>query len=483
MNLMDLDINFVAIAPALILAITALLVLAVDSFSKPDAPTPFGYLSIFGIAVAGITAMLLSGRALTGFSGMISHDALAAFGEVIICAAAIITLLSAERDLARHHMKKGEYYILMLASLSGMAFMMSATDLVMLFLGLELMSIPVYALAGFNRSSVRSGESSLKYFILGAFGSAVLLYGSALIYGAVGSTQYSAIAEAVAGGALSNNLYMMLGTALLLAAMAFKVSAVPFHMWTPDVYEGAPTSITGFMGAAVKATAFIALARILISVFGTASDLLYPVLWVLAAASMLVGNVLALVQTNIKRMLAYSSVAHAGYLLIALAAGSGEALSSMLFYLFVYALANLGAFAVIIAISEREDAEDIESWAGLATRRPGMAAAMGLFMISLAGIPPTAGFLGKFYLFKEAIDRGLVNLVIIGVVASVIGVFYYLKVVVYMYMKEGPAVAHNRAHSIPVTIGLGLVSLAVVLFGVLPDRLLEIARNSVVGLF
>ena len=484
MNIAELHVNFAAVAPSVILSLTAILVMLVDAFS-PTARSKdsLAYLGIAGATAALFTAMLLSRSAQTGFSGMINHDAFAAFGEVVACAAVIVTLFTAQRDMRNEGLEKGEYYVLVLAAAAGMALMMSASDLVMLFLGLELMSIPVYALVGFNRYSLRSGEGSFKYFVLGSFATGFLLYGAALIYGAVGSTAYADIAAKAAGGVLKSNVYFAAGTILLLAALAFKVSAVPFHMWTPDVYQGAPMSITGFMSAGVKAAAFVSLARLLFAVFGSAGDVFFGLLWALAAVTMVAGNLLALVQSNIKRMLAYSSVGHAGYLLVALAAGSPGGTSAMLFYLLVYALANLGAFAVATALSGEQEADEIESWAGVGYARPWLGAAMAVFMLSLASIPPTAGFFGKFYMFKEAIDRGLVNLAIVGMLGSAIGVYYYLRVIVYMYMKEAPGGARIAPVEGALGFGLTLTSLGVVFFGVWPGRLLEIAERSVVGLF
>lgn len=484
MNLGDLQLNFAAIAPATILSVVALVVLLVDAFSdKARSTAPLAYLGIIGAALAAGVAMVLSRAPQSGFSGMVNHDAFAAFAEVIVCLAAAVTMLSAERDMQNEGLKKGEYYVLVLLATAGMAFMVSASDLVMLFLGLELMSIPVYALVGFNRFNARSGEGSFKYFVLGAFATGFLLYGAALIYGSTGSTSYAAIAAKASEGALKTDLYFAAGAVFVLAAMAFKISAVPFHMWTPDVYQGAPVSITGYMSAGVKAAAFVALARILFSMFGSVNAMFYDIVWALAAITMIAGNLLALVQTNIKRMLAYSSVGHAGYLLVAIAAASSGATSAMLFYLLVYALANLGAFAVVTALSGHEEAEELDSWAGVGHRRPLLGAAMTIFMLSLAGIPPTAGFFGKFFMFKEAIDRGLVNLAIVGMAASAIGVYYYLRVIVYMYMKEAPAGSRTPAPDIALNVGLVVTSIGVVVLGVVPGKLLEIAQRSVEGLF
>jgi NADH-quinone oxidoreductase subunit N len=484
MNIADLQLNFAAIAPATILAVTAILVMLVDAFStRAKSTAPLAYLGIIGAAAAGLTAMVLSRATQSGFSNMVSHDAFAAFGEVIVCVAAIVTMLTAQRDMKNEGLPKGEYYVLLLAATSGMAFMMSASDLVVLFLGLELMSIPVYALVGFNRYNARSAEGAFKYFVLGAFATGFLLYGASMLYGATGSTNYAEIAARAADGALRNDVYFIAGSVLLLAAMAFKISAVPFHMWTPDVYQGAPVSITGYMSAGVKAAAFVALARILFTLFGSIPDLFFNLLWILSAVTMIVGNVLAVVQSNIKRMLAYSSIGHAGYLLLALTAGSPGATSAMLFYLLVYALANLGAFAVATALSGKDEASDIESYAGVATRHPFLAAAMALFMFSLAGIPPTGGFFGKFFMFKEAIERGLVNLAIVGMIASAIGVYYYLRVIVYLYMKPSTSGVETTSTDGALHFGLALTSLGIVVLGVMPNRLMEIAIRSVEGLF
>jgi NADH-quinone oxidoreductase subunit N len=476
MDVVDLQINFSSIAPGVILAATALVVMLVDAFNKEDAPTaPLAYLGLIGTGVAAAITMVLSRHAHEGFSGMVNLDPFAAFGTVLICFVTGLTLLSSDRDLLNHRMRSGEYYTLILLSASGMAFMMSASDLVLLFLGLELMSIPVYVMAGYNRRSMRSAESAFKYLVLGAFSTAVLLYGASLIYGAVGSTNYAAVVEATAGGALSENVYLLIGTVLVLAAFAFKISAVPFHMWVPDVYQGSPTSIMAFMSAAVKATAFVALARFVITIVGSAGDVVLPVVWALAVASMLVGNVLA-----------YSAVSHAGYLLIAVAVGTSAAMSSMLFYLAVYGLATLGALAAVIALSggEKGEAEELESWAGIGYRKPLLGAGMTLFMLSLAGIPPTAGFIGKFYLFKEAVAAGMVELAIFGVIGSIIGVYYYIRVIVYMYMHESAAGERGMTLSdVPLNIALIVVTAGTVLFGLLPRRLLEIVQNSVVGLF
>lgn len=483
MNIAELNINFASITPALILIVTALIVMLVDAFSKEGRTTPLSFLSLLGVILAALSAIMLSRTTHEGFSGMITHDGLAAFGTFAVCIGAAITLLVSNRDLSNHQMRQGEYFTLMLLATSGMAFLMSASDLVMFFLGLELMSIPIYALAGFNRRSLRSGESAMKYFVLGAFATGLLLYGTALIYGAVGSTNYADIAATVSEIGLTGNLYLTIGTALILVALGFKVGAVPFHMWVPDVYQGAPTSITGFMGAAVKAAGFVALARLVFVVFVDAAEVLTPLLWALAAVTMIVGNILALVQSNVKRMLAYSSVSHAGFLLVAIVVGTSGALSALLFYLIVYAVANLGAFAATIAISGSEDAEDIETWAGVSTRRPFVAFAMMLCMLSLAGIPPTAGFLGKFYLFKEAIEAGFVYLALVAVIASVIGVYYYLRVIVFMYMKEGAAGVQTGTRDMALNIGLVITSVAIAFFGILPNWLLEVARNSVIDLF
>ncbi|PKO15859.1 MAG: NADH-quinone oxidoreductase subunit N [Chloroflexi bacterium HGW-Chloroflexi-10] len=348
-------------------------------------------------------------------------------------------------------------------------------------ISLELLSIPLYILVGFARPRLDSEEAALKYFLLGTFASGFVLYGIALIFGATGHIDFSGIVGALNGG-MANPVLFVVGAALLLVGFGFKVAAVPFQMWTPDVYQGAPTPITAFMSVAVKAAGFAALLRVFLVLFPTLGDKFSPVLWVLAALTMLVGNVVALAQNNLKRLLAYSSIAHAGYLLMAFVAyGNGEVVSNTvaatLFYLVAYGLASFGAWALVIAV-EKENAKGLllEDLAGLGKSHPWLGAAMLVFMLSFAGVPLTMGFWGKFYLFRNAVDAGYVSLAIIGLLTSVVSAYYYLRVIVYMFMKPGE---NKVTPNIWVSLVIGVTALAVVLLSLVPGALLELASQAV----
>ena len=369
----------------------------------------------------------------------------------------------------------------MLLSTSGMIFLAAANDLIVLFLALEIMSVAVYVLAGMLRREVRSTEAALKYFLLGAFATGFLLYGIAFFYAAAGSTRLDVIAQAVARDGLT--AYTLLGIALLLVGFGFKVALIPFHVWAPDVYEGAPTAVTAFMAVGVKAAAFAAFARVFVAGLGRVATSWTGLLWVLAALTMTVGNVTAVRQRSVKRMLAYSSIAHAGYALVGLVAGGKDGGAALLFYLAVYSFMTLGAFAVLIALGRRgEPNEDLADWAGVGFRHPVLGLSMAVFMLSLAGVPPTAGFAGKFYLFSAAVDAGQVGLAVIGVLNSLVSVYYYLGVLVAMYMTEGErAIVAPAAR--PCLVASILVAVAVTLgVGLLPAGPMEFARLSFASL-
>jgi NADH-quinone oxidoreductase subunit N len=344
--------------------------------------------------------------------------------------------------------------------------MVAAVDLLAVFLGLELMSIPIYVLAGFDRRKLRSNEAAMKYFLIGSFASAILLYGMALLYGAVGATSF----DAIRAGFDPGNPLASIGLGLVLVGFAFKISAVPFHQWTPDVYEGAPSAVTAFMSVTVKTAAFAALLRFVGLAFGELDATLTQVLWVLAALTMVVGNVMAVIQENVKRLLAYSSIAHAGYLLIGLVTGTVEGYSALLFYLVVYTFMNLGAFGVVVALAHRgQDCERIESFAGLARTRPGLAALMTLFMVSLAGIPGTAGFIAKFTIFSAAVSAGEVPLTILAVLMSVVSIYYYLRIPMLMYMREPSEEAPRMEISSFEAVVLCACALVVLFLGIFPN--------------
>ncbi len=434
-------LNFIALAPSLIVIATALLVLLVD-LAVTDKRA-LGYVGLVGVVLAAGVTMVIGGHPTAAFQAMAVSDGYALFFNLVFLVTAGLSLLIAIDYLGQHDMQRGEYYALLLFSTSGMMLMAAATDLIVVFLGLEIMSISLYILAGFNGRQLASAEAAMKYFILGAFASAFFLYGAALTYGAAGTTNLGQIGAWLAGSGMLRNpdLMALVGLGLLLVGFAFKVAAVPFQWWTPDVYQGAPTSVTAFMSVGAKGAGFAALIRVLHFAFG---DLAYAGDWALAAAvlavlSMTVGNLVALAQTDVKRMLGYSSIAHAGYILVGVAAVSQSGVRSVLFYLLAYAFMNVGAFAVACVLERRgEFSTTLRDYAGLSQREPLLAAAMAVFMLSLMGMPPLVGFWGKLFVFRAAVEAGLSWLAIVGVINSAISAFYYLGIVVQMYMR-GPA--------------------------------------------
>jgi len=473
-----------SVLPEAAVIVTALIVLLADLFLAEERK---GLLC--GIGIAGVAAALLAGfwlgpERIEGFSGMIVHDAMGLFFTLTILGVALLTLLMATGYAEWEGTRNGEFYALLLLSTAGMLIMAKGTDLMTVFLGLETMSIPVYCLVGFHRNRMTSLEGALKYFLLGAFASGFFLYGIALIYFVTGTTKIAPLAARAGDLRLVADPVFLAGIALLLVGFGFKVSLAPFHMWTPDAYEGAPTLVTAFMGAAVKAAAFAALIRVALLAFPAIAPATANVLWVLAVLTMTVGNFSALLQDNVKRMLAYSSIAHAGYILVGLVAAGVAGGQASLFYLLVYAFMNLGAFGVLMLVAQREDdGYDIRHFAGVGFRYPVLGALLSLFLISLAGIPPTAGFVGKFYLFSAAVKSGYVGLAVIGVLNSAVSVYYYLRLVVYMYMvpAEGE-IPVPRPPRTAFSLALCASAAAVVLLGVAPRGLLEFAERSILAL-
>jgi NADH-quinone oxidoreductase subunit N len=435
-----------------------------------------------GPAIAGDPAIL---GGATVFGGQFVEDAFGLFVTVVIAMASLFAVVLSDVYLRRMERYRGDYFALILFSAGGMCLFASSTDLISLFLGLELLSIPVYILSGFLRRDPKSVEAAMKYFLLGAFSSAVFLLGGALVYAGTGSTD---LAVALRGGFDPGARGLVLaGGLLLLAGFLFKTAAVPFHMWTPDVYEGAPTAVTAFMAAAVKAAAFGALARALI-VAGPSgiSAAAAGFLWWVALLTMTVGNLAAIVQLNVKRMLAYSSIAHAGYMLVGLAVfaatGSRELLAAVLFYLLGYAFMNLGAFAVVILWGgEKEERLEISDWAGMGWKSPAAAAALSLFMIALAGIPPTAGFFGKYLLFRGAVNQGFVSLVVLAALNSAVSVYYYFRVLVSLYMRPATR-PMEYAPSVAVGAVIAACAIGVLWLGILPEGLRSVAPVSLIGL-
>jgi NADH-quinone oxidoreductase subunit N len=450
------ELDFSVLAPLGFVAIGSMLVLLLEvalsrrvPAADGDAPDPLApaATSRIGIVLAIVAslALILSIYAASymfwaGVQSpfhfdrpMLQLDSLSTFAIALIGVGSLLSVWISITYLPALRIDHGEYYALLLLSTTGMFALVSAVDLMTVFLGLELTSIPIYAMAGFNRGKLYSNEAALKYFLLGAFASAVLLYGMALLYGATGHTDFIGISQGFAGG----GVLALAGLALVIAGFAFKIAAVPFHQWAPDVYEGAPTSVTAFLAVTVKTAGFVALLRFLVLALPEMGDRVSTLFEVLAAITMLVGNVMAVIQNNLKRMLAYSSIAHSGYMLVAFATGTPEAWTAVLFYLIVYVFMTLGVFCVIASLSQGgREWKSVDDFAGLASRRPALAALMTLFMLSLAGIPGTAGFMAKFYLFVAAVNADQIVLVLILVATSIVSVFYYLRLPIAMYMRE-----------------------------------------------
>jgi len=473
------------ILPTILLVAWACALLLVDLFIPKGRKGWTALLAAVGLAGALGVTLAQAGQELSAFGGMVVLDGFSSFLNVLFLASGLLAIAIAYGYLKRMGLERGEYYTLMLFSISGMLLMAQAADLIVTFLALELLSIPLYVLAAFARPRADSEEAGLKYFLLGAFATGFVVYGITLVFGATGATALSGIAAAVAAGTFTKYL-LLIGAALILVGFSFKVAAVPFHMWTPDVYQGAPTSVTGFMAVGAKAAGFAALLRIFVTALPSLDVDLVPVLWGLAALTMVVGNVVAISQTNIKRLLAYSSIAHAGYILMAFVTFGNpkvapDAVASALFYLVTYAITSFGAWAVVIALEKPEGKGlEISDFAGLGRKRPLLAAAMTVFMLSLTGMPPTLGLVGKFYLFRTAIQGGFIGLAIIGVLTSLVSAYYYLRVVATMYMREGDP---ETAREPWLDLTWALTALATVALSFVPMALFTWASGAMLKLF
>jgi len=472
-----------AVVPILCVVAAAIAAMLAEALRDPGERWPVAGLGVIGLAGAGITAVLLWGRDATGF-GVVLADRYGLFVTLILVAVGLLTVMFSSSVVRRDLLPAGEYHALTLFALSGMMLMVVASDLLVMFLGLEVMSIAVYVLTAIRRDSAAGAEGAFKYFLLGGMASAFFVYGIAWLYGLTGSTSLERIGMVIGSHGSRQAPLLLVAIAMLLAGFAFKVSAVPFHTWTPDAYQGAPSVVTGFMSTGIKAAAMAAFARVFLTALGPVStEWVGAISWI-AAATMIVGTAVGVVQTNLKRMLAYSSIAHGGYLLVALVAGNEVGLAAILYYLTAYAVTNLAAFGVIATLGTRNAPNDeVADYAGLGRRRPMMAAALTVFLLSLGGLPPTAGFIAKWYVFSAAVANGDYALAVIGVLTSVVAVFFYLRVVVLMYMTE-PGVERTYGDSSrPAVVALA-VSLAIVLYlGVLPGRVLELATSSVSALF
>jgi NADH-quinone oxidoreductase subunit N len=480
-------LNFVALLPVLLVFLTAFVVMFAELFVTDKRI--LGYLSLIGLFAAAVASYSMFGRfAAPIYQSMVISDGYALVLNFVFLITAALSILIGLSYLGARGLQRGEYYALLLFSTGGMMLMAGAVDMVIIFLGLEIMSIALYVLAAFNRQRMASGEAGMKYFILGAFASSFLLYGVALVYGATGSTNLNEIGLWLSASESSlKDPIILVGIGLLLVGFAFKVSAVPFQWWTPDVYHGAPTSVTAFMSVGAKAAGFAALLRLLLVAFGG----LYSVDWqiavaILAVLTMTAGNIAALAQKDVKRMLAYSSIAHAGYILVGVAAGTSTGVKGVVFYLLAYSFMNIGAFAVVTVLERRTAiGTTLSDYAGLATRKPLLALVMLLFMFSLTGIPPFIGFWGKLYVFRAAVEANLTWLAVIGMVNSAISAFYYLGVVVQMYMRPVSEEADDTTLPLkisgPIMVALAVTGIITIVFGLWPAPLVNLTSLAVFG--
>jgi NADH-quinone oxidoreductase subunit N len=479
MSLQDLGI----VAPFLMVALAACACLVAESFRRKGERAPFRMLAAIGLGGAIWSSVSQWNHDQVGF-GVILADNYALFFNIVICAIGLLMLLLSSGTSERDHLPQGEYYALMLFSVVGMMLMGATRDLLVIFLALEIMSLGVYVLTAIKRSSEAGAEASFKYFTLGAFSSAFFLYGVALAYTVTGTTKLDELGLRVASAAQPPQLILVLAAILMLVGFAFKVSAVPFHMWTPDAYQGAPTLVTGFMSTGVKAAAFAAFLRVFLSALEPLRTEWVPLLSGVAAVTMILGTVVGVAQSSVKRMLAYSSIAHAGYLLLGLVAASAAGKAAILFYVVAYAVTNLGAFGVLAALTTNDRPhDDVRDFAGLAHERPGLAALLTVFLLSLAGFPPTVGFVAKWYIFNAAVQEGLIALAVLGVLTSVVSVFFYLRIVVMMYMTEEQAPGHRPAVPLLALAGLVLAVIGVFYLGILPGAVLTLAADSVASVF
>jgi len=478
-NFMNITANLVGVLPMIVIALVTLLIILVDALYKENARISF-WVSLVG-TLAAFFVTFNQTLQQTVFNGMVLVDGFTRFCTLVLLCGTILTILLSRSYLEKLEIHFGEYYALLLSAVLGMMFLTSAGDLMMMFIGIELMSVCFYVLAGFLRKRTTSNESALKYFLLGAFATGFLLYGIALLYGSSGTTNIAMIISEL--DSLQTSMLFWLGIGLLLIGFAFKVAAVPFHMWAPDVYEGAPTSVTAFMATTGKTAAFSGFLLAFANIVGHTSqnfshEKLSLALAIISAASMILGNVVAISQTNIKRMLAYSSIAHAGYMLAGLASGTQYGVQGILFYLAAYTLMNLGAFGVISLVEQIEETNlSLNDYAGFSQKQPALAAMFAIFMFSLSGIPPFAGFFGKYYVFAAAVSGGFTWLAIIGVLTSAIAAYYYLRIVVLMYFKNSETELIVSASRISFA-AISLAAIGVIIFGMFPSLLTNLITKS-----
>lgn len=476
--------DFLLILPQIILVVAGVAIMLLEPFTPPERKSIFGRITIVATAVSAYAlSHQWSLEAHPIFNRMAVIDNFSVFFQWLFLAITGISALVSMRFNEREAMNRGEYYALLLFACCGMSLMAMSSDLILTFLGIEILSIATYILAGFKRGDARSNESSLKYFLLGSFATAFLLYGISLIYGSTGTTSYQGIRE-VATLQGTAQVTTVIGMGLLLVGFGFKVALVPFHAWAPDVYEGAPTAVTAFMTVGPKAAGFAALVRVLTQALPSFGGDWTLILSLVAILTMTLGNVVAVRQSNVKRMLAYSAIAHAGYILVGIVANSTPGFGAVLFYLVIYTVMNLGAFSIVLSLSQKGDQRvNLDDYSGLGYRSPLIAAALSVFLISLAGIPLTGGFVGKFYLFSAAIQKGYVGLAIVGGLNSVLSVFYYFRLMVIMYMGD-PVEARGETEpiSLPVSAVIAIAVLGTFWLGLYPAQILNLAYLSSLAL-
>ncbi|MCL4232943.1 MAG: NADH-quinone oxidoreductase subunit N [Deltaproteobacteria bacterium] len=475
------------LAPEMILCGFAFLLLLLGAFTRAESNRhSAGWIAVTGFAIAIAVAFAYRNAAVETLFGAIRVDGFSSFFKIVIFAGSAIAAFNSMDYLRRRDIQECEFFALLVFAAIGMSLLASSSDLIAVLVCIEIMSLAVYVLVGIRPGDGTATEAALKYFTLGAFASGILVFGIALVYGSAGSIRLEAIAAAAKSGAIADPTLFRVGLAMVLSGFAFKVAAVPFHMWAPDVYQGAPAPVTGFMAMGVKAAAFAAAIRVFQVAFGGQFDDWRPIVWMLALVTMVLGNFLALMQDHVKRLLAYSSIAHAGYVLVGLAGKSDALTPAMMFYLGSYAFMTLGTFAVLSAISDGDGERDaLSEWRGIGRRRPVIGALMAMFLFSLAGIPPFAGFFAKFYLFYAAVEAGDTALVLVAVGASFVSLYYYLKVIVVMYMNEAEATepATEGELGFGTRAALALASLGVLGLGLLPSRVLEWAASAAPSLF
>jgi len=470
-------IDLVSLAPVLVLSVFGIMVLVTDLFIGKDKSV-LVFISLTGLLMGAISSLAKYNLPVHSFNGAYIVDHLSVFFTFIFCISSALAILVSVDFNKREGIKVGEYYSLILFCTVGMVLLASATDMIMIFLGIEIVSISLYVLAGIRRNDPKSNEAALKYFLLGAFATGFLLYGMTLLYGSTGSTKLVMIASAIRNGGVASEPLLLMGVVLLIIGLGFKVAAVPFHMWAPDVYEGAPTPVTAFMAVGPKAASLAAFYRIFSEAIPQLSPSWEILLCVVSVITMFVGNLGAIMQTNIKRLLAFSSVAHVGYLIIAIIAKNSLSSSALMFYMLTYAFMIFGTFGIVILLGRKGDENlEIENYSGLAYKHPVLALSMTIFLLSLGGLPPLAGFVAKFFVFSAALKEGFLILVIIAVLNSAVSLYYYLKVIVFMYMKD-PVKEFDITLS-PMTLFVIAISIfGTIQLGIFPDSIIALAQAN-----